>query len=165
MCQIVIIVFLLKDLDVQLFNLLGFSQKFTGTLYGKTQGQKNVLKLLHYGYSITERILKSAWEKRKTNSTWLIELPVDIPFIPFGESSTSEMPSDEMTLRSLDDKPAWGGKKVCCSINALLQVRGNKLFKFSHFRQRPQNLIKQRGKKMLTEEIVLCFISIRTFFL
>ncbi len=39
-----------------------------------------------------------------------MEIPVNIPFIPFGETQDSEMPREEMTLRSLDRMPAWGGR-------------------------------------------------------
>ena len=78
-------------------------------LYGVTFGQKNALTCEHYGYSICRNILKSDWEKIKRNTT-LMEIPVNIPFIPFGETQDSEMPREEMTLRSLDRMPAWGGR-------------------------------------------------------
>ena len=99
---------------MQLFNLLGISQIRPGKLYGVTFGsQKNALELQHYGYSIVSNILKSNWEKIKRNTTLKMEFPVNIPFIPFGETQDSETPPDEMTLRSLAGTPAWGGRKKC----------------------------------------------------
>lgn len=94
---------------MQLFNVLGISPD--AKLYGLTFGQRNFLKFHHYGFTIYENFLKSEWEKVK-RFTPLMEFPVNIPFIPFGESPVSEIPTEEMTLRSSDGSPVWGGREI-----------------------------------------------------
>lgn len=106
---------------MQLFNLLGISQIYEGRLYGLTFGrQKNALKLLHYGYSIVRNILMSNWEEIRKNTTLQMEFPVNITFIPFGETPESETPTDKMTLRSSAGMPAWGGRKSFIVFNGTL---------------------------------------------
>jgi hypothetical protein len=102
--------FLATDLDVQLFNFLGVAQdKYP--LYGVTFSQKNVMKCYHYGHSFCANILKSRWEEIKGNTT-LMESPVNIPFIPFGETQDSEIPKNEMVLRIGSGEPVWGGTYI-----------------------------------------------------
>ena len=126
----------MTDLNVQLFNLLGISQRLV-KLYGVTFGQKNALKCYHYGYSICQNILKSEWEKIKRNDT-LMELPVNIRFIPFGETPDSEIPTEEMTLRSFSGMPEWGGRYTTNLITVIFLVTSpsppHPSYNFRHFR-------------------------------
>ena len=104
---------------MELFKLMGVeAEKYY--FYGSSFSQKNVLKFYHYGYTSSRRILKPEWEKMNSNNS-LMQLPVNIPFIPFGESPPeSEQPENNLTLRSSGGTPEWGGNTGCLTTHTIL---------------------------------------------